>query len=152
MVKKGSVTSQSQIWLSPTLTLSKARTRTNNTAYAFVLASRKKINPSVEMHLTLEFICWWDSLSTSKVGQLPTHAMPLTLGPLVGSNTSLLGRDVTGRTGRMSGPFCSQSLMCTVWVVLGSGCCKKWMGKLVEGEGAYSFITRHLWDESHAGR
>ena len=88
------VTPQSQIWLSPTLTLSKTHTRTN-TAYTFVLTSRKRVNTGVEMHLAHGFICWWDSLSISKVGQLPTPAMPLTLGPLVGSNSSLLGRDVT---------------------------------------------------------
>jgi hypothetical protein len=41
---------QSQIWLSLTLTLSKTRTRTN-TAYAFVLASRKRVNPG--------FKCTW---------------------------------------------------------------------------------------------
>jgi hypothetical protein len=88
------VTPQFQIWLSSTRTLSKTRTRTNP-AYAFVLTSRKRVNPGVEMHLALGFICWWDSPSTSKVGQFPTHVMPLTLGPLVGSNSSLLGRDVT---------------------------------------------------------
>ena len=47
------------------------------------------------MHLTLEFICWWNSLSTSKVEQLPTHTMSLTLRPLVVSITSMLGRDIT---------------------------------------------------------
>jgi hypothetical protein len=51
------VTPQFQIWLSSTHTLSKTRTRTNPT-YAFVLASRKRVNPGVEMHLALGFICW----------------------------------------------------------------------------------------------
>jgi hypothetical protein len=50
------MTPQFQIWLNHTRTLSKARTRTNP-AYAFVLVLYKKINPRVEMYLTLEFIC-----------------------------------------------------------------------------------------------
>ena len=63
------------LFLSPTCTLSKTRTRTNS-AYAFILASRKKVNPGVGMHLALGFICWWTSPSTSKVGQLgmPCHS------------------------------------------------------------------------------
>ena len=28
------------------------------TAYVFILTSLKRINPGVEMHLVLEFICW----------------------------------------------------------------------------------------------
>ena len=69
------VTPQSQICLSPTRTLSKTHTRINS-AYAFILASRKKVNPGVGMHLALGFICWWTSPSTSKVGQLgmPCHS------------------------------------------------------------------------------
>jgi hypothetical protein len=51
------ITPQFQIWLSSTRTLSKTRTRTNP-AYAFVLASCKRVNPGVEMHLALGFIRW----------------------------------------------------------------------------------------------
>ena len=85
---------QFQIWLSPTLTPIKIRIR-SNPVYTFVLASRKRVNPDVEMHLALEFIYQWTSPSTSKVGQLLTYAMLLILWPLVNSKLSSLSRDVT---------------------------------------------------------
>ena len=107
-VSKVIVTPQSQIWLSSTRTLSKTRTCTT----PFTLSSSLCVKG-----LTRGLTCTWhlglyvgetqsqlDSISTSKVGQLPTHVMPLTFGSLVGSNSSLLSRDVTEYLGNKEWP------------------------------------------------
>jgi hypothetical protein len=85
-------TSQSQIWLSCTRTLSKTRTRINP-AYAFVLALRKRVNPEVEItwHLSLYIDETHSQLARWNNALRIPYTIPLILEPPVGSNLFLSG-------------------------------------------------------------